>query len=302
MKARTYARRRPGRRRRARSREGAVMLVVLLILMVATASAAVAVSSTQSELQAAGNERVAVQTRYVAETGLATTITWLEMVVQNKSAWDAAMDEFDVDKGGVPPGMEYFAEPELTGTTHQTGRFSMAAEMDLRQNPTLETVALANAAPYMTTAGSGGGGGGGGSGGGGGAAGTTAGTGGGSGSSGGGGGGGSGGSGPSTDTTGSFGPKQGYGIPADGFVVDMTDCRDAPAALVAGMDANDESGTETPKPQYCVLTGRGRLEPTGGNATEVEWDVQSGVKKFRQKIYSSAHDARATIIIPPPPP
>ena len=195
---------------------------------------------------------------------------------------------------GTPPGMEYFAEPELTGTTHQTARFSMSGEMGLQVNPTLETLPLTNADPYVPGAGSGGAGG---AGGGGGAAGTTAGAGGSSG------GGGAGGTNSASDNTGSFGPKQGYGIPAEGFVVDMTDCRDAPAALRPGMEANEESGSELPKPQYCVLTGRGRLEPVGGGTGEVVWTVQAGgVKTFRQKTFSSAHDARATIIIPPTPP
>ena len=122
MKARMHARRRPRGRRRGRSRDGAVMLVVLLILLVATASAAVSVSSTQAELQAAGNERVATQTRYVAETGLATTISWLEMVVQDKNAYKMAMDPFETQTGTVghgPPGicgMKSYETPTRSGS------------------------------------------------------------------------------------------------------------------------------------------------------------------------------------------
>ena len=65
---------------RPRRREGAVMLVVMLILMIATASAAISVHTTQSELQAAGEERIALQSRYASEAAMMSTISMIDML------------------------------------------------------------------------------------------------------------------------------------------------------------------------------------------------------------------------------
>src|SRR5690349_7281006 len=65
---------RGGSRRARRQREGAVMLVVMLFLMIATASAAISVRSTQSELESAGQDRIAHQTRSSAEAAMMATL------------------------------------------------------------------------------------------------------------------------------------------------------------------------------------------------------------------------------------
>lgn len=261
------------RMRAARSRQGAVMLVVLLILLVATATGAVAIADTTSELQSAGNERVATQTRYVAETGIATTISWVD-TLSGSGQW---LETFNA--WAIPPSMERCAEPEIPAThTHHASRTTMDVQMALQQNPTQEVAALNDAVPYVAAAGSGGSGGA-------------------AGSAGAAGGGGSGGSaGSSEDTTGSFGPQQTYGLPAGGFVVDITDCQVVPGTLTPGSVVGGGSASYDVVTFHCVLTSRGRLEPSGGS-TESQWTL-GGAKTYRQRVFSSAHDARAEIITP----
>src|SRR6476661_4998325 len=75
----TSSRRTP-RRRSRRDREGAVLLVVLLVVLIITSSLTVAVRSTQSEVRAAGEERVLRQTRASAEAAMTTTIAWIDML------------------------------------------------------------------------------------------------------------------------------------------------------------------------------------------------------------------------------
>src|SRR5688572_17156059 len=104
------------RRRARRSRDGAVMLVIMLVLMVATASAAVSINTVQSEIQSAGNERVALQTRYVAETAMMTTISWVEMLADS-GQWLQTWEQWQ----GQPPPMAMYAEPEIgNGTASRT--------------------------------------------------------------------------------------------------------------------------------------------------------------------------------------
>jgi hypothetical protein len=245
-------------RARARAREGAVMLVVLLILLVATASAAVAVSNTQAELQASGNERVAVQTRYVAEAGLTTALAFTQKV-----------DIEGLLKDAVDPKMKHYAEPELRPQA-MAMRHTMNSVTRIAANPTLEVMPLSDAVPYTAAAGGGGSGGSAGSGG-------------------------SGGAAAADDTTGSFGPHQTYGLPPGGFVVDFTDCIPLAGATVPGMSLNDASLESKPITSYsCVLTARGRLEPAGASANN-DWTVGGNTKEI--SVFSSAHDARAEAVI-----
>ncbi len=55
---------------RAPEREGIAMLVVMLLILVVTATATFAIHSTSFELRAAGYSRTAMQSRYLATTGL----------------------------------------------------------------------------------------------------------------------------------------------------------------------------------------------------------------------------------------
>ena len=64
------------------------MLVVLLILMLATASSAVSMGTVQSELRATGDDRIAMQAHYVAETAIMTTLTWIDVLGQSGQWFD----------------------------------------------------------------------------------------------------------------------------------------------------------------------------------------------------------------------
>ncbi|MDQ3031727.1 MAG: hypothetical protein M3Y87_04865 [Myxococcota bacterium] len=73
----TTARTKNGRRP-AREREGAAMLVVMLLLMIVTATATFAMHTTSVELRSTGHSRQRMQTRYVAEAALTSSMTMLE--------------------------------------------------------------------------------------------------------------------------------------------------------------------------------------------------------------------------------
>jgi hypothetical protein len=63
---------------RAKREEGAVLLVVILILLMVTATATFAMHSTATEVRAAGNARVAIQTGYLGESGLVAAMDWVD--------------------------------------------------------------------------------------------------------------------------------------------------------------------------------------------------------------------------------
>jgi hypothetical protein len=260
------------RRRRAQRRrqEGAVMLVVMLVLMVATASAAVSVNTIQSEMHSAGNERVALQTRYLAETAMMTTISWIEMLADNGQL----LPTWESDWQNARPVMGYYAEPEIVAAG--AARTTMEVQDALVTNNAEITPVNAAAAP--TASGSGGSGGSGGT----------------SGS------GGSGGSGGSTaDYLGSFGPRQGYRLPEGGYVVDITDCHVAPSAGTPGAPIGGGPGSQQIIQLYCSVTARGRLvlPETAGAEVERRWTF--GATTYEQRVYaSSSQDSRALILTP----
>lgn len=254
-------------RARARAREGAVMLVVLLILLVATASAAVSVSNTQTELQSAGNERVAMQTRYVAEAAITSSLAWVDKIQERFHG---------VLRPAAGNELAFYPEPEIA-----PGKLIGMATIEnvaAEQKNNTEVAVLSDAVPYVS-AGTGGSGGAGGT--------VAAGTGGAGGSA--------GSPAPTSDTTGSFGPEQSYGLTPQAFIVHFTDCVKAPGALAPGEDLRE--GALGPMAYHCVVTARGRLEPAGGGQT-ADWTFGSGGKNFSQRVFASAHDARATIISP----
>ena len=134
--------RRFGQRRRSRSRarqEGAVLLVVMLVLMVATASAAVSVNTVQSEMQAAGHDRMATQTRYVSEVAVMTTLAFIDQIAPRK--------ELERMWLPAPPVMEVYGEPSIpvgVGGADLWMRYSM------EQHDALPT-ALTDVAPVTNT-------------------------------------------------------------------------------------------------------------------------------------------------------
>jgi hypothetical protein len=104
------------RRPRQRSEEGAVMLVVMLILLTVTAMAGVSFQASQYDLRSAGNNRSALQTQYVSEAAMSTTLSWVDATSLDRSlmlhigSWNLLE---------LPPDMMWFAEPRLTAANRQ---------------------------------------------------------------------------------------------------------------------------------------------------------------------------------------
>jgi hypothetical protein len=109
------------RRRRGTREEGIVMLVVLLILMLATMVATTSMMTVQSELRSNGNDRVRVQAQYLAETGIMSTLSWMDV------AGDGFQVEWDRWEAEGPPVMTRYGDPafrpELQGVS---GRMMMS--------------------------------------------------------------------------------------------------------------------------------------------------------------------------------
>lgn len=126
--------RRSQRRRSRRDREGAVLLVVLLVVLIITSSLTVAVRSTQSEVRAAGEERVLRQTRASAEAAMTTTIAWIDMLGdagQWVDTWNTATS------GASPPRMVGFGAPSIDpANRHMAGRTWAVQQGALRGNGT----------------------------------------------------------------------------------------------------------------------------------------------------------------------
>jgi len=97
------------RSRAAQRREGAVMLVVMLILMIATASAAVSVQTSQSELHAAGEARIAMQASYASEAAIMSTIAWIDDLGASGD-WAAL---WAAGQAAPVPNLDQFAEPAI---------------------------------------------------------------------------------------------------------------------------------------------------------------------------------------------
>lgn len=251
-------------RRRAQRREGAVMMVVLLVLMVATASAAVSIRATQSEIQSAGQNRLAVQAHYASEAAMTSMFAYVDALgpAQLCDFWSNA-SRLD------PPVMAKYGEPEIAPASRRFASRAWAANLAGIQNPNLERPVLSNAvaSPNSGSGGTGASGGGGGS----------------SGSSG-------------SDILGSFGPRQAYGLAAradDAFAIDFTDCFEAPASMNAGAQLN---GQPTEKRFFCTLTAHARMQMSSSVGTRV-WTF--GSVEYRQDPVVRGHDSRATILTPP---
>jgi len=254
------------------------MLVVLLIIMVTTSAAMLALHTVNSELRATGNQRLAQQTRGVADAAMVTTIAWIDLL-GSTNQWLRTLEMW---RTNGPPDMGAYPEPAIDPiTTHGfASRTTMAAQRHLN-------IAAANEVGIVCNHGDG-------------AAGS-------GGAGGAGGGGGSGGSGGSTSTSsdgcdspfdqanlvGSLGPQQAYAVPDDGYVVDITDCMLAPAALAPGSPLGGSSSYDVIA-FNCTVTARGRLDISAGTRS---WSYGS-TPAYTQSVFASAHDARATIVTP----
>ncbi len=78
MTTATRKARRPRPRGARRREEGAALLVVMLILLMVTATATFAIHSTATEVRAAGNARMAMQSSYLGETALLAAMDWVD--------------------------------------------------------------------------------------------------------------------------------------------------------------------------------------------------------------------------------
>jgi hypothetical protein len=248
------------------------MLVVMLILMVATAAAAMSVQATQYELQAAGHERQALQTRYVSEAVMLTTVSWFDKVFDpvtgggftrfydNCSRTD---DPDDPDDDPTPPlEMWRYGQPEVDVATHTACRMTWlgmrqidpqsagqgeVSPVTLPVSPS-QTVSPGEATP---------------------------------------------------DYLGSLGPRQAYHPqlafdPDDGpdFVADFV-CR--PEIVEAGTVVAGSTTTTRTRRYYCVVTARASIELQGSAASR-SWEF--GAETFQQKMFSTYHETRMTLLTP----
>jgi hypothetical protein len=265
-----------------------VLLVVLLIIMMATASAMLALHTVQSELRASGNQRVALQTRAVADAALVTTIAWVDLL-GSTNQWLATLDAWRSGANGSPDMLNYpepaiILAPNANATQGFASRTTMAAQRHLHIAEANEVGVVCNQPDGAS--GSGGSGS--------------------SGSGGAGGGSGSGGSSSASDDgcdssfdqanlVGSFGPQHAYEVPDVGYVVDITDCMLAPAALAPGSPLGGGSSYDVIA-FNCTVTARGRLEITDGSTRS--WDYGSTTPGYTQRVFESANDSRAMIVTP----
>jgi hypothetical protein len=100
---------------------------------------------------------------------------------------------------------------------------------------------------------------------------------------------------PIPDFTGSFGPGQPYAM--EPYVVDITDCFEAPPSMTAGAQVNISASGLTPKQFFCTLTVRGRIEVTAQRGAAVTWSLGS-MNGIVQERSGAAYDTRATILTP----
>jgi hypothetical protein len=104
------------------------MLVVMLVLLVATATATISVQATQQELRSAGFQREALQARYVSETALMSTLSWVDAL------GDEFLNTWKYWETNPPPIMAYYGEPEIDpGRRHHASRAFQGQLEDLQQ-------------------------------------------------------------------------------------------------------------------------------------------------------------------------
>ncbi len=125
---------RPARRPRKEREEGAVMLVVMLIVLIVTATAMFAIHATMFELRAAGSQRQAMQTQYVAEGSLTAALAMVDTL--GAGSVDLAMQRVP-----IPAGRQFTPEEPAYGqsTPHFRTYMSDFASMPGVIAPPVET-------------------------------------------------------------------------------------------------------------------------------------------------------------------
>lgn len=126
-------------RRSARSQEGAVMLVVMLIMLTLLSIAAISLQAIQFDVRAAGNDRAALQTQYIAEAAMVTTVSWVDATSLDRSllthigAWNDTAE----------PEMRWFAEPSLTASNRQDANRTQWIQQEKLSKVTLPPLTVA---------------------------------------------------------------------------------------------------------------------------------------------------------------
>lgn len=254
-------------RARGRRQEGAVMLVVMLLLMMATAAAAMSVQATQYELQAAGNERQALQTRYISETVAMTTVSWFDKVFDPVTGGGFTRF-YDTCTSQAPPAMWRYGQPEVDTTTQSACRLSWLGMRMIDPQTATEVGPLSTPVSASQTVPEGQ---------------------------------------ATPDYLGSLGPRQAYRPqlafnPAQGpdFVTDIV-CR--PEIVEAGtVVAGSTTGTRTRR-YYCVVTARASTVQPGIDANPAALDplergwALSG-QTVQQNPFSTYHEMRMTLLTP----
>jgi hypothetical protein len=135
--------------RPAPEREGAAMFVVMLVLLMTTGVAIFAVHTTTAEIRAAGAARQALQTQYVAESGLMAAIAYSDVI--QPAGVDHSLQS---SVPGGAPYMSQFFEPELQAGKHNYRLYlsdmttsaapaGFPIETDAARGPSLGRTALA---------------------------------------------------------------------------------------------------------------------------------------------------------------
>ena len=236
------------------------MLVVMLLLMMGTAAAAMSVQATQYELQAAGNERQALQTRYVAETVSLTTVTWFDKVFDPNTGGGFTRF-YDTCTSQAPPGMWRYGQPEVDTTTQSACRLSWLSMRAIDPQASTEVGPLSTPVSITQT--------------------VTQGQ-------------------ATPDYLGSLGPRQAYrpqlAFPdpnlGPDFVTDIV-CR--PEVVEAGTVVAGGTTTTRTRRYYCVVTARAGTQLAAA-AMNRSWSVSG--QTFAQNAFSTYHEMRMTLLTP----
>jgi hypothetical protein len=238
-----------------------VLLIVMLILLTTTAMASVSLQATQSELRAAGNHRVGVQTQYASEAGMVTTMAWVSATSLTGAFYTTHLDVWDKQ---AAPIMHKFGEPAIVDSNRMANRTQWLQQRSLPFETAPLSVAggvmardgLTTPAPDLF-----------------------------------------GSFGPRTQYVPGFQTSTAPSALVD-YVVDMYDCQRLPVMATAGSLINDlGSGVPAQFQVYCVVTSRGRSYVPGAGGLTRTWG--DGADAYVAARFSAALDSRGTLITPP---
>ncbi len=236
------------------------MLLVMLILLTATAMAGIALQSTQHEVRAAGYNRMSIQTQYIAEAALSTTLSWIDATAANSSFYTTQLKS-SLPPQHVLPRMSFFGEPEISTTNPAWANRTQWEQQSAYLPYGMAPLTVANGATGGTLL-------------------DTLGT-----------------LGPRSGyVPGAERPGLLASVMVD-YVVDIYDCQPLPVSASAGSQIN-QSGSNMPRQAqfYCVVTARGRSYVPG--AATKTWTLANGLS-YTASRFMAAHDARGTVITPP---